>query len=144
MIDPGADRPVYKQLIDLVRGQIERGELAPDQRLPTEQDYVQRFGISRDSVRRAMVMLRADGLIVTTARGSRVRPEHEMDEVSVQAVARVTSRMPTVEERRRFGLRDGVPVLVVERDGRDVEVLPADRTALVVERQVDGPGGGVV
>jgi DNA-binding GntR family transcriptional regulator len=133
MIDPEADRPIYKQLLDLVRGQIERGELVPGQRIPTEQDYVQRHGISRDSVRRAMATLRADGLIVTTARGSIVRLQQDKDEVVMHPVARVTSRMPTTEERRRFGLLEGVPVLVVERADGDTEVFPADRTTLVFE-----------
>lgn len=127
MIDSGADRPVYKQLADIVRSEISSGRLAPSQRLPAEQDYVEQHGISRDSVRRAMAVLRAEGLISTTARGSRVRGEGEREELDVAPGARVTARMPTEPERRRLGVDVGVPILVVEREGQEPELLPADR-----------------
>ncbi|MBO3751499.1 winged helix-turn-helix transcriptional regulator [Streptosporangiaceae bacterium NEAU-GS5] len=131
MIDPSADRPVYKQLADLVRGQIERGELHPEQRLPAETDYVREFGISRDSVRRAMGLLRAEGLVTTTQRGSRVRPESDVDEVEVPPHVAIGSRMPTDQERREFRIEPGVPVFVLRYpDGREA-VLPADRVLIV-------------
>ena len=130
MINPDADRPVYKQLADLVREQISRGTLAPGQRVPAELDYVQAHGISRDSVRRAMALLRSEGLIVTTARGSRVRPERERESVAVGPADRVTARMPNPQERLRLGVREGVPVLVVERAGEEPRLLAADRTEI--------------
>jgi DNA-binding transcriptional regulator YhcF (GntR family) len=44
-VDPAADRPLYKQLADLIRAQIERGELVPGQRLPTDPERrVMRLG----------------------------------------------------------------------------------------------------
>lgn len=131
MIDPTADRPVYKQLADLVRAQIRRGTLKPDQRVPAEKDYVERYGISRDSVRRAMAMLRSEGLITTTARGSRVRAEQPRKELVLGPGDRVTVRMPDPATRLRLGIREGTPVLIVERGDADAEVLPADRWVIV-------------
>jgi DNA-binding GntR family transcriptional regulator len=130
MIDPDADRPVYKQLADLVRGQIERTDLRPGQRIPAEQFYVAEYGISRDSVRRAMASLRNEGLIITTPRGSRVRPERHLAEVIITPGTLVTARMPTEPERRLLAIKEGVPVLVVQRDQGDPELFPADRTAI--------------
>lgn len=130
MIDPTADRPVYKQLADLIRGQIARGELAPGQRLPAEKDYLSEFGISRDSVRRAIGLLRAEGLITTTQRGSRVRQAGDVDELEVPPDAVISSRMPTDPERRELRVEPGVPVFVIRYpDGRE-ETLPADRTVI--------------
>ncbi|MFF4417439.1 GntR family transcriptional regulator [Streptosporangium sp. NPDC001559] len=132
MIDLEADRPVYKQLADLVREEIRRGRLKPDQRLPAEKDYVDRYGISRDSVRRAMGLLRTEGLITTTARGSRVRVERQRQELVLGPDDRVTARIPDPATRLRLGIREGTPVLVVERaGGADPEVLAADRWVIV-------------
>ncbi|MEV7966605.1 winged helix-turn-helix domain-containing protein [Sphaerisporangium sp. NPDC088356] len=130
MIDPDADRPVYKQLVDLVHEQIERGRLGPDQRLPAESDYVEMHGISRDSERRAMGVLRAEGLIVTTNRGSRVRAGRQRSVVQIGDCDVVTARMPSEPERRQLGVKEGVPIFVVERSGGERELLPGDRTEI--------------
>jgi DNA-binding transcriptional regulator YhcF (GntR family) len=58
VIDHSADRPVYKQLADLVRTQIQNGEFGPGQRLPAQKDYMQEHGLARDTVERAMAVLR--------------------------------------------------------------------------------------
>ncbi len=52
-------------LIDTLVSQIESGELAPGQRLPTEQAIVTATGVSRTVVREALASLRARGLITT-------------------------------------------------------------------------------
>ncbi|GIH91273.1 GntR family transcriptional regulator [Planobispora siamensis] len=129
-IDPSADRPVYKQLADLIRARIEEGELRPGQRLPAESDYVAEFGISRDSVRRAMAVLRGEGLIVTELRGSRVRDAGEAVTVQVAPGAQVTARMPTEPERKQLGVAEGVPILVITEPDGETRLLPADRTII--------------
>jgi DNA-binding GntR family transcriptional regulator len=128
-----ADRPLYKQLADLIRAQIERGELAPGQRLPTEPNYMRRHGISRDSVRRAIAIVRGEGLIVTERRGSYVRGRPAVTVVHVDA-GRISARMPTDPERRAMRLDEGVPVLVISRHGGGEELHPADRTEVVAGR----------
>lgn len=131
MINPGTGVPVYRQLADHIRRQIETGQLRPGQRLRAEPDYVHEYGISRTSVRQAMAMLRAEGLITTTRRGSRVRAEQDVDEVPIGTDTRVRTRMPTAGERQALNLAEGVPVFVIERDGAEPEILPGDRTVLV-------------
>lgn len=132
MINPGTGVPVYRQLADLIRRQIETGQLRPGQRLRAEPDYMHEYGISRTSVRQAIAMLRSEGLITTTRRGSRVRVEQDIAEVVIGTDTRVTTRMPTAEERQMYGIAEGVPVFVVQRDGQDEpEILPGDRTALI-------------
>jgi DNA-binding GntR family transcriptional regulator len=128
MLDPRADRPLFKQLADLIRGQIERGDLGPGQSLPTEAEYARHYNLSRDTVRRALAVLRNEGMIVTRhPDGSRVRPAaaHTIVQVT-QAV--VSARMPTDPERHQLGLSDGVPLIVVRRKGHEPEIYPGDRT----------------
>jgi DNA-binding GntR family transcriptional regulator len=130
-VDPGADRAVYKQLADLIRHQIKSGELPPGRRLPAQKDYMQEFGISRDSVDRAMHVLRGEGLIVTDRRGSHVRVRTDQIAVRVHQ-GRITARMPSEPERRDLGLTEGVPLLIVAGADGSEQVHPADRTVIVV------------
>jgi GntR family transcriptional repressor for pyruvate dehydrogenase complex len=53
------------QLADLLRERIERGELRPQDRLPTEQELVERHGVSRTVVREAVSRLKSMGLLVS-------------------------------------------------------------------------------
>jgi DNA-binding FadR family transcriptional regulator len=52
-------------LVDTLVAQIEAGDLAPGQRLPTEHAIVAATGVSRTVVREALASLRAKGLITT-------------------------------------------------------------------------------
>ncbi len=58
-----------ERLSDRVAGELARridsGELAPDQRLPTEQQLAGRFGVSRNVVREAVSRLKSMGLVVS-------------------------------------------------------------------------------
>jgi GntR family transcriptional regulator len=67
-IDPLSDRPVYKQIADIIRDHIDDGDLGPGDRLPSETDLVQRFGTARATVRSALEVLAGEGR-VTSARG---------------------------------------------------------------------------
>jgi GntR family transcriptional repressor for pyruvate dehydrogenase complex len=52
-------------LVDTMAAQIEAGELAPGQRLPTEQEIVSATGVSRTVVREALSKLQASGVVQT-------------------------------------------------------------------------------
>lgn len=124
VIDPhGA--PAYRQIAAALRARITDGTWAPGTELPSEPDLAVEFGVGRDTVVSAISLLRGEGLVVTR-RGyrTRVREPLPLERVPVGAGVLVTARMPTPEERVRFDLSDGVPVLLVGDD-----VYPADRYA---------------
>lgn len=56
--------PVTHQLLALIRDQIERGDLQPGDKLPTEHELCARLGISRTPVRRALGQLTERGFLV--------------------------------------------------------------------------------
>ena len=64
-IDRWIPEPVYLQLAAILRGQIQRGELAPRQPLPSESYLVGHYGVSRGTARRAVEVLRDEGLVRT-------------------------------------------------------------------------------
>jgi multiple sugar transport system substrate-binding protein len=66
-VDKSGPIPIARQLEESLADLIARGEYAPGQRLPTEMELCQRFGISRTPVRRALGQLVARGLLVRHA-----------------------------------------------------------------------------
>tara|TARA_B100000315_G_scaffold258130_1_gene309194 strand:- start:65 stop:868 length:804 start_codon:yes stop_codon:yes gene_type:complete len=55
--------PFYYQIVKLLRRMIEQGELTPGERLPAEMELSKSFGVSRVTVRQALSILKADGLL---------------------------------------------------------------------------------
>ena len=72
-IDPYGSEPLYRQLAAIIRGEIK--DMRKLDRLPSEAWYVQRHGLSRDTVRKAVEVLRDEGLVFTLGqRGTYVGP----------------------------------------------------------------------
>jgi DNA-binding LacI/PurR family transcriptional regulator len=65
MFDIRPDSPValYMQLVQQLRAKIESGEWGPGVRVPSETELAREYGISRGTVRQAMVRLHSDGLL---------------------------------------------------------------------------------
>src|SRR5918997_4678363 len=77
--DDGLDRssfvPLYYQLQELLKEQIESGAWKPGERMPSEPELARRFGISRVVVRQALAILEDDRQIVRIkGRGTFVAP----------------------------------------------------------------------
>jgi|HubBroStandDraft_3_1064219.scaffolds.fasta_scaffold72766_2 GntR family transcriptional regulator len=74
-VDPQSATPVYVQLADILRARIESGQLIPDRPVPSESQLQQEFGVARGTARKAIAVLRGQGLVVTVkGRGSYVSP----------------------------------------------------------------------
>jgi GntR family transcriptional regulator len=74
-VDPQSATPVYVQLADILRARIESGQLIPDRPVPSESQLQQEFGVARGTARKAIAVLREQGLVVTVkGRGSYVSP----------------------------------------------------------------------
>ncbi|WP_431728265.1 GntR family transcriptional regulator [Verrucosispora sp. TAA-831] len=131
MIDFGAERAVYQQLADLLRTSIEAGEIPPGSLLPSSKRLEQTYGVSRETVRRALAVLRGEGLVVTeSGYGTRVLVAEERRRVTVPRGATAVSVPASREQRDRFGLAVGEHVLVVSLGGRVVAEHPASTTEL--------------
>jgi DNA-binding GntR family transcriptional regulator len=57
--------PLKVQLANELRAQIESGALAKGQALPSESYLQQEHGVARGTVREAVKLLRAEGLVIT-------------------------------------------------------------------------------
>src|SRR5690606_19815720 len=72
----GANRPRWRHVYDDLRTQIERGDLAPGQRIPAELELAERYAFSRPTIRTALGHLLPAALFTALAGslGRSVRP----------------------------------------------------------------------
>lgn len=83
-IDRGDDKPPYRQIANMLRDAISSGQLAAEERLPSEAELIQHFGVARMTARQAIQLLRIEGLVASQhGRGVFVRP--------VQPIRQLTS-----------------------------------------------------
>ena len=59
----GQHSPTIRRVLAEIRGALERNELAPGDRLPSETELAARIGVARTSVREALKLLERDGTV---------------------------------------------------------------------------------
>lgn len=62
-LKPVDSRRLYQQIADQIRALIRNGDFATGTRLPPERDLAQRLGVSRPSVREALIALEIEGAV---------------------------------------------------------------------------------
>ena len=102
-------RRLYVQIADQIRSLITAGEFLPGGRLPAERELAKRFGVSRPSMREALIALEVEGyvdvrpglgIIVTTPNGG--APDCSGDEGPLEVLrARILIEGTIAEEAAR-------------------------------------------
>ncbi len=107
--DPDDDRAPYLQAAAGLRAAIRAGDLAPGAQLPSLPEICAEYGISPQTARSAVRVLRDEGLVVTrqgvgtfvrTAPADREQPATagDLDEVH-RAIAELADRVSAIEKR---------------------------------------------
>jgi biotin operon repressor len=66
----GSRRSSPQEIADTLRERIRAGELKPGDRLPTQAELAEEFGVERGAVRQALRALQEDGLLSNVSKGS--------------------------------------------------------------------------
>jgi len=141
-LDRRGDRALYLQIADQLREQVVGGKLAPGSRLPSEHALMADYGASRDTVRKAIGVLKGEGLLDSErGRGVTVRVQPPVQRKGSDRLARkhrkagkaayladmevsgrepeiivtVSTRKASPEVAARLGLTTGDKVLVRSR-----------------------------
>ncbi|TJZ53038.1 GntR family transcriptional regulator [Streptomyces piniterrae] len=64
-IDHGAPLTPYRQLAEILRARIRRGDWKPGRAMASETQLVQQYGLARTTVRRAIAVLVEEGPVFT-------------------------------------------------------------------------------
>lgn len=59
------DRPVYQQIMALIRGAVLRGELPPGGKIPSVRDLAAEAQVNPNTMQRAMTELEREGMLVS-------------------------------------------------------------------------------
>lgn len=86
----GSGEPLYRQVVQSLRGEILRGVFPVGSQLPTEGELSDRFAVSRHTVREALRQLRTDGLVASRqGSGTTVMPPQPSTPFNVHRVASI-------------------------------------------------------
>jgi GntR family transcriptional regulator len=106
---------LYHQLLRILRGRIESGEIGVGDRLPSEAELVSDFGVSRTTARRALDELRREGLV-------RREPGRGTFLVSPRLRSNTAYLHSFTEEIERWGYTPGARLISREEDEASEEV----------------------
>ncbi|WP_240506712.1 GntR family transcriptional regulator [Thermoactinospora rubra] len=88
-LDPTSDRAVFRQIADHIRQAIERGQLREGDKVPSEAQLMQHYGVARMTIRHALQVLQSEGLTVAEhGRGVFVRSHPPMRRLASDRFAR--------------------------------------------------------
>ena len=87
------DRPVYQQIMALIRGAVLRGELPPGGKIPSVRDLAAEAQVNPNTMQRAMTELEREGLLVSGGTSGRTVTENpevleKMRDVILKELAR--------------------------------------------------------
>ncbi|MFC4497270.1 FadR/GntR family transcriptional regulator [Streptomyces ovatisporus] len=138
---PMARPRLYEQVLDRLRAYALEQRLGAGDRLPPERELAQRLGVSRASVKQAVVVLEVQGLVETRHGGGTYMVGGTLDAEPVERLVERRRRLPDVLEARE-ALETKLAELAAER--RTEEDLKAMRTALSdMEADIAAGGHGV-
>lgn len=117
-LDEGSSIPLYEQLRDLLKTQIDDGEFAPGERIPSEDKLNGMYGVSRITIRRALQdLVEAGYLVKRTGKGTYVaeRLPFTRSESKVAAVFTQDNDVESFTEAcASNGQRAGARLIVLE------------------------------
>jgi len=123
--------------------QVDVGELAPGDRLPTEQELASAHGVSRTVVREAVHQLRSQGVLVSR-QGSGVYVAHPAPSKALSFDPRVLDSLEAVVQivEVRRALESEIAALAAERASR-AQVAEIRRALMAIETAAAAGGDGV-
>ncbi|WP_069815152.1 FadR/GntR family transcriptional regulator [Streptomyces sp. TP-A0874] len=131
---------LYEQVLERLRAYVAEGELRTGDRLPTERELAARLGVSRSSVKQAVVVLEAQGLVEVRHGGGTYLLRDTLAAEPVHQLLERRRRLPDVLEARE-ALETKLAELAAER--RTEGDLRGLREALaLMEREIAEGGHG--
>lgn len=125
-MDPQSDRPVFRQIADILRTEIQAGRLPEGSKLPSERELMDSYKAARGTVRQSLNLLKAEGLVHTEhGRGAFVRsrpPVRRMASDRFSRRHRDKGKAAFLAEAEAEGVSPGVEVLKVGPENASDEV----------------------
>jgi len=99
-LGPVSRSKLYAQVVDRIRSHVTESGLRAGDRLPSERDLAERLGVSRASVKQALVVLEVQGLLDVRHGGGTYLRKDSLDVEPVAELVARRQRLPDVLEAR--------------------------------------------
>jgi GntR family transcriptional repressor for pyruvate dehydrogenase complex len=114
---------LYEQVLDRLRAHVAEKGLGAGDRLPSERDLADRLGISRASVKQALVVLEVQGLIDIRHGGGAYLTTDRLEAAPVEELVERRRRLPEVLEAREALETKLAELAALRRTKADVEAI---------------------
>jgi GntR family transcriptional repressor for pyruvate dehydrogenase complex len=128
-------RRLYRQIADQIRTLIKSGEFPSGSRLPPERDLAKQLGVSRPSVREALIALEVEGLVEVRI-GSGIYVQQPADEGRVAHKAHEAQAGPFELLRARYVIESECAALAAKSAKKSQVQAIADALA-EMQREMD-------
>ncbi|MFJ4831939.1 FadR/GntR family transcriptional regulator [Streptomyces sp. NPDC088747] len=137
----GSKPRLYEQVLDRLRSYAVEGGLGAGDRLPPERDLAARLGVSRASVKQAIVVLEVQGLVEVRHGGGTYLVRDTLDAEPVEQLVDRRRRLPDVLDARE-ALETKLAALAAERR-TDEDVAAIDSALAHMRAEITAGGHGV-
>jgi len=128
ILKPIKTKKIYEQIVDQIGLLVAEGQLKPGDRLPSERELVERFQVSRASIREAISALEMMGLIeVRAGEGTYIR------QVNIDSVVAPLAWMLFIEKDTDLELYEVRKILEVQAAGIAAERAQEDEIRVMYE-----------
>lgn len=139
-LSPVARKPLYEHLVEHLRAFVVEAELSVGDRLPPERELAERLGVSRASIRQAIVALEVQGIVeVRHGEGAFLRTVR-METLPINQLAELKRRLPDVLDARE-AIEVKLAELAAERR-TDADIEAMDAALGLMQREIAGGSTG--
>ncbi|MEO3799981.1 GntR family transcriptional regulator [Nonomuraea sp. B1E8] len=140
----GSFAPKYQRIADELRREIRDGTLRPEDRLPAETALVERFKVSAPTVRQALGVLRAEGLVESRhGIGTFVKQVRRLERRSRHRYGRARSDQQLLTSHLRhdivFAGREGAPARIADAMGIQEGDEVVTRRRVLYDKETNKP-----
>ncbi|HEX2133317.1 MAG TPA: FadR/GntR family transcriptional regulator [Actinophytocola sp.] len=139
-LGPVSRSKLYAQVVDRIRAHVAESGLRAGDRLPSERDLAERLGVSRTSVKQAIVVLEVQGLLDVRHGGGTYLRRDSLDVEPVEELMARRRRLPDVLEARE-ALETKLAELAARRR-TDADLAAIDDALAYMASEVDAGGSG--
>lgn len=124
-LSPVSRKPLYERLVEHLRAYVVEAGLTAGQRLPSERELAERLGVSRASVRQAIVALEVQGIVeVRHGEGAFLRMTR-LDSLPIADLVDLKRRLPDIIDTRAAIEVKLAELAAQRRDSTDIEACDA-------------------
>jgi GntR family transcriptional repressor for pyruvate dehydrogenase complex len=139
-LSPVERKPLYERLVEHLRAFVVEAGLSAGDRLPSERELAERLGVSRASIRQAIVALEVQGILEVKHGGGTFLRTARVDSLPMAELADLKRRLPDILDARA-AIEVKLAELAAERR-TDADLAAIDAALETMQQEIDAGATG--